>query len=374
MKNKRNITVVTGIRSEYGIWKPVLERIASSHQLNLQVVVTGVHLLKEFGQTAKNVHADQWPTIVDVPMYRGGEPIAESLSRGITGLARAFDTLKSDVVMVLGDRFEILAAASAALTRQRVIGHVHGGEVAPAQFDEQIRHAVTKMAHLHFCSTQLARRRIVQMGENAKYVHATGAPALDAAEKFWRQNHAAAPIEPGAVVVLHAASADEKREYQQATILIEALRRSGLIHLDVIGPNNDPGYKGILKAYRDAGLSVTMSVPMPLYWGMLMRRRILVGNSSSGIIEAASFGCRVLNIGGRQKGRERSGNVVDVEWSPRQIAAGLKKILWDADYQRLVSKRKNIYGDGHAAEKIAASLESVDLQAARAKLFRTLAI
>ncbi len=372
MKKKRNITVVTGIRSEYGIWRPVLERIAASRALNLSVVVTGVHLLKNFGHTAQQVHDDGWPMVIEVPMYRGAEPIAESLSRATVGMARAFDQLKTDVVMVLGDRFEIFAAASAALTQQRVIAHVHGGEVAPAQFDEQIRHAVTKMAHLHFCSTRLSRQRIIQMGENPKYVFATGAPALDAAEACWQAQHHDIAIEPGAVVILHAQSPDEQQEYRRARMLLAALGKAGLNQLDVLGPNNDPGYRGILRAYEDAGVKVTMSVPPSLYWGMLMRRGVLVGNSSSGIIEAATFGCRVLNVGDRQKGRERSPNVVDVSWSPSAIAAGLRKMLWDKAYQGVVARRKNVYGTGHAAEKMIPVLESADLAQAKQKLFRTL--
>lgn len=374
MKARKNITVVTGIRSEYGIWKPVLERIASSRQLNLQVVVTGVHLLKEFGRTADRVHEDGWPMLMEVPMYRSGEPIARSLSRGIANLADAYDKLKSDVVMVLGDRFEIYAAASAALTQQRVIAHVHGGEVAPAQFDEQIRHAVTKLAHVHFCSTKLARARIIQMGENPENVFAAGAPALDAAERFYKENHRTNAIEPGAVIVLHPTSPDENREYQQVCTLVRALKKAGLNQLDVLGPNNDPGYRGILAAYQDLGLKVTMSVPPTDYWRMLMRRGILVGNSSSGIIEAATFGCRVLNIGDRQKGRERSANVVDVGTSPKQVAAGIAKLLFDRAYDKCVARRVNIYGDGQAAEKIVPILEKLDLTAAKAKLFRTLAI
>ena len=174
---KMKVCVVTGTRAEFGIWRPVLKAIEASKKLRLQLVVTGMHLQAGFGDTVSDILAQGFEIAAEVVMYDPGDTPAMSLARGTAGMAAAFRELKSDLVMVLGDRLEILAASSAALAEQIPIAHLHGGETAPGQWDEQIRHAVTKMAHLHFCATKTAARRIVQMGEDPQSVHVVGACA-----------------------------------------------------------------------------------------------------------------------------------------------------------------------------------------------------
>ncbi len=367
MKRQLNIAVITGTRSEFGIWRPVLQAIAQSQKLNLQLVVTGMHLLKSFGDTQKMVAGYNFPIAAKVPMYKPNEPIALSLARGTAELSKAYARLQPDLIMVLGDRLEILAASSAALAMQIPIAHVHGGETAPGQWDEQIRHAVTKMAHLHFCATETSARRLRQLGEHPESIHTVGAPAIDlAASAVTMFSHLpTAERFSLPVVTLHPTSPDETIEYRNTRMLLDALRRhfprTGPKRYHVVGPNNDPGHQGILRAYHEAetDIDLEMSVPQEIFWAALDGSHLLVGNSSAGIIEAATFGCAVINIGDRQAGRQRSANVIDTPWKKRDLNNAILKATRDRAFLRKVAARKNIYGDGHASARIVRVLESL---------------
>jgi UDP-hydrolysing UDP-N-acetyl-D-glucosamine 2-epimerase len=353
MNRRTKICVVTGTRAEFGIWRPVLAAIDASRKLTLQLLVTGMHLQKEFGHTARDIEVAGVRIDARVPMYRGKESPAESLARGTAGMAKAFRDLKPDLVMVLGDRLEILAAASAALAEQIPLAHVHGGETAPGQWDEQIRHGVTKIAHLHFCATKKAGERILQMGEDPARVHVAGAPAIDLAMQFAQEHERHPAYADRILVVLHPSSPDEQMEERRTRMVLHALRGR---KLTIIGPNNDPGHRGIMAAYRRAGLGMMMSLPQQDFWDRLASCGFLIGNSSSGILEAATFGIPVINIGDRQAGRERSGNVIDVPWNAKAIGGAMKKAL-SSSFRRSTKDRKNVYGDGRAAERIVRILE-----------------
>jgi UDP-hydrolysing UDP-N-acetyl-D-glucosamine 2-epimerase len=291
-------------------------------------------------------------------------------------MAKAFRGLKPDLVMVLGDRLEILAATNAALAEQIPIAHVHGGETAPGQWDEQIRHAVTKIAHLHFCATTRAGQRILRMGEDPKKVHVVGAPALDAIGAFAREHPefrgpraqdgwvgGSRPV----LVLLHPSSRDDAAEEKRARIMLEAI---GRLPFSVIGPNNDPGHRGILKAYERLALPVTMSVTQEDFWTMLAQTSFLIGNSSAGILEAASLATPVINLGDRQAGRERNANVIDVPWEGGEagIRAAIRKARSTA-FEGVVGRRKNVYGDGHASARIVRVLEGLKLPLGIGKRF-----
>lgn len=353
-----NIAVVTGTRAEFGILRPVMEAIAATRSLRLQMIVTGMHLQRQFGYTLRDVQRSGLPIAAQVPMYAPHLTPAAALARGVAGLAQAFHTLRSDVVVVLGDRLEILAAATAALSEQKLIAHIHGGETAPGQWDEQIRHAVTKMAHLHFAATRAAGARIVQMGEAPARVHVVGAPALDAAAAAWRELSRTSSRAGFPLLVLHPTSPDDALEFGRASLVIQTIHRITGQRIVALGPNNDPGHAGILRAYRTHArlVDLQLSVPQAEFWKMLYGSRLLIGNSSAGIIEAATFACPVINIGPRQAGRQRSGNVLDVEFVARQIAAAIQTARCDGSFRRRIARRQNVYGDGHAAARIAAVL------------------
>jgi UDP-hydrolysing UDP-N-acetyl-D-glucosamine 2-epimerase len=372
MKRMR-VCVVTGTRAEFGIWQAPLRAMRKSARLDVRLVVTGMHLLKEFGSTVRDVERSGIPIAARVAMYRKGEPAAKGLARGIGGLAAAYRKIRADLVLVLGDRLEMLAAASAALAERIAIGHVHGGESAMGIWDEQIRHAITKMAQVHFCATKLAGERILQMGEAPETVHVVGAPALDGAAVlanhaglraaidriYHGKSHLRRPI-----LLLHPSSTDEGRERERALMAVGALRCVYPEYpLPVIGPNNDPGHGGILEAYgrRAEDLSYLPSVPQEQFWTMLLFGGVLVGNSSSGIIEAATFGIPVVNIGERQSGRERNGNVVDVPWEAgaREIEKAIRFAISEKAFLKKVATRENLYGDGRASERVVKVLEGI---------------
>ncbi|HUO10026.1 MAG TPA: UDP-N-acetylglucosamine 2-epimerase [Phycisphaerae bacterium] len=357
---KRNITIITGTRAEFGIWTPVLRALATSKKLRPQLLVTGMHLQKQFGYTINDIKKSGIPIAATAEMYKPRDTPADSLARGTQTVGRALEKLKPDLVMLLGDRLEMLAAANAALALQLPIAHLHGGETAPGQWDEQIRHAITKLAHLHFPATKRAAQRIQQMGEDPKRIHVIGAPALDGIMQ-WQEDTRPAPSRgKRAIVLLHPTSADERVEEKRARMVIEAVRSRPGIPYVTIGPNNDPGCNGILRAYEKMGVKVAMSLPTANFWIHLKAGGVLVGNSSSGIIEAASFGIPVVNIGERQAGRERNANLVDVPWSTG--TAGIKWAIQHAttnkEFLARVAQRQNLYGDGHAAERLRKILEA----------------
>jgi UDP-hydrolysing UDP-N-acetyl-D-glucosamine 2-epimerase len=392
---KPNIAIVTGTRAEYGIWRPVLRAIQHSKKLNLQLVVTGMHLQTQFGYSINYIEDDAFPIAAKIKMYDRStvrstafrllspppESPAQALARGIAGLAAAFAKLKPDLVMVLGDRLEILAAANAALTERIPLAHVHGGEIAPGIWDEQIRHAVTKIAHLHFCATKTAAKRIAQMGEVPAGIHLVGAPALDLALPFIAQNRKSQPsIESlefprhAAIVVLHPSSPDDRLEEHRTRLLIRALENQK-IPFEAIAPNNDPGHVGILRAYEALHVPVILSLPQEKFWTLLRRTAenggLLIGNSSSGILEAATLAIPVINLGDRQKGRERNPNVLDLPWpnSPKPIENAIQYVLTNKPFLRLIAKRQNLYGDGRAAPRILKILESLKFPLSTAKQF-----
>jgi GDP/UDP-N,N'-diacetylbacillosamine 2-epimerase (hydrolysing) len=365
---KMRVCVVTGTRAEFGIWRPVLAAIAGSRELELKLVVTGMHLLDEFGGTKRMVMEEGYEDMPQVEMYRKGESPAKSLARAIEGLAAAYRKVWAQVVMVLGDRLEMLAAANAALAERIPLAHVHGGETAPGIWDEQIRHAITKMAHIHFCATKTAERRIVRMGEDPKRVHVVGAPALDEALEFYDGNWENAMMtrnEQGtrALLVLHPSGGDDGVEYQRAKMVLGVLKKTFAREegVTVVGPNNDPGYEGIMRAIQDeaSGLVMLMSMDQEGFWHEMMECGLLVGNSSSGIIEAATLGVPVVNIGDRQAGRERNGNVIDVGWDAAAIEQAVQRATSDRAFRRRLTGRRNVYGDGRTSQRIVKTLEEL---------------
>jgi UDP-N-acetylglucosamine 2-epimerase (non-hydrolysing)/GDP/UDP-N,N'-diacetylbacillosamine 2-epimerase (hydrolysing) len=370
-----NVVVVTGTRAEYGILTPVLRCIAASKKLRLQLVVTGMHLLAEFGATARQIKRDGFVPAATVPMYRTGDAPAESLARGTGNLARAFKKLSPDIVLVLGDRLEILAAAQAAMCCQIPIAHVHGGETAPGQFDQQIRHAVTKLAHVHFAATAKAAARIRQMGENPKHIHITGAPALDAASamvKRLRNSRNQLRGSGNPLLVLHPMQPDEEHEFHAAGTIIAAIHNAfPNSQISAIAPNNDPGHAGIFKQYarqNSHSFRLTLSATQADFWQMLWAAPFLIGNSSSGIIEAATFGTPVINIGGRQAGRERGGNVIDVPCESRAIRDAIHRATSPA-FRARAARIRNPYGAGRAGAHIVKVLHKLELTTLSPKQF-----
>lgn len=361
---RKRIAVVTGTRAEYGLLRSVMAAISVQPRLELQVIVTGMHLLPKFGHTVRQIERDGWPIVARVKMQQGrDDPLdqARGLGRGVEGIAAALAAARSDVVVVLGDRVEALAGALAAITAGCTLGHIHGGDVAVGDFDESFRHAITKLAHLHFAATRSAVRRLERLGERPETIHLVGAPGLDDLRPLL--DEAPPAREPFALVVQHAYGRDAETESRAARAVLESVAALGLPRV-VLYPNSDRGHAGVVRVIEahaagcNGGVELLRSIPREAYLRKLMAARVLVGNSSSGLLEAPLAGTPVVNVGTRQAGREPGGSaIVHTAETKAAITKGLRQAL------RLRPRRggKNVYGDGHAGERIAAVLAQTRL-------------
>lgn len=397
----RRIAVITGSRAEYGLLRSTMREIANHRRLRLHLIVTGTHLLRKFGHTVDGIRRDGWKIDAAVPMQRGDDgPLdqATGLARGVAGIARALDRVQADVVVVLGDRIEAMAGALAAVTTGRLLAHIHGGDVAPGDFDDSLRHAITKLAHLHFTATHAASRRVVQMGEDEERVCCVGAPGLDRLYEIMRSKgadgsggdrgrrkgairdksprlagHDAAQGGRFALVIQHPCGRAAQTERRVMTAILSEVERAGLAALCTY-PNSDRGHRGIIQAIqtharrlRNGRFRVMRSIEHDEYLRLLIDADLIVGNSSSGIIEAAAAGTPAVDVGPRQAGRERDrAYVFHADESPGAIRSAIRKAL----SARPISPGATAYGDGHAGRRIAAILAVVPLhEAFRRKVF-----
>jgi UDP-hydrolysing UDP-N-acetyl-D-glucosamine 2-epimerase len=372
----RTISVVTVARSDWGLYLPVVELIRSAPDLRLQIVAAGTHLAPAYGETVGEIEADGFAVderVETVDEEDTPEAIGRAMARAVHGFAGAYARLQPDLVLLLGDRYEMHAAATAAVPFRLPIAHIQGGESTEGAIDEQFRHSITKLAHLHFPSTELYARRIIQMGEAPDRVVVTGAPAID--NLLQRPVLSVEEIEertgldlrqPTLLVTYHPTTLEFDQTGYQVDELLAALERSGL-QLLVTYPNVDTSGQAVLERLEDfarhhGSTSIVTNLGSVAYLSAMRRVAAMVGNSSSGIIEAASFELPVVNVGTRQQGRIRAANVIDVGYERSSIADGIAHALSPAFGESLRGLR-NPYGDGHAAERIVAALRGVELGA-----------
>lgn len=368
---RRNVCVVTGTRADYGALRPVMQAIGETRGLHLQVCITGIHLLKRFGHTARVVEQDDWPESFRVRMQTDRDSAAEqalALGRGVEGIARQLKARKTDVVVVLGDRIEALAGALTGSLSGLVVAHIHGGELATGQQDDAIRHAISKIAHVHFTATAEASQRLVRMGEDRWRIKRVGAPALDVLyqmavpDRKWIEDLLGMPADNGFVVVAqHPVDPDPAVERRRMNMTLRAVSGMGLPAL-VIWPNTDPGHSGIVEAISnrpaDLKCKVVRSLPHEVFLQALLAASVIVGNSSSGIIEAPAAGTPAVNIGPRQAGRLRDRlTVIDCSYSGKAICQSLYRAL--RIKKRLAGHRRTLFGDGRAAARIAKGILSL---------------
>ena len=371
----KRIGVVTVSRSDYGHLRPVLEALRRAPDLELLLLVAGMHLASEFGLTVRDIEADGFPISARVEMLGGGdtpEAVAAATGRGVAGFGEAFARLRPDVVVVLGDRFEMLAAAVAALPFALPVAHIHGGEVSEGAMDNQIRHAITKLAHLHFASAEPHARRIAAMGEEPWRIHTVGAPGLDRLATTEPLSRAALARElglpeagPWLLVTFHPVTLEYRDTAAHIDELLAALEKTdGFIVITY--PNADTAGRLIIERIEEfAGrhprrCRLAKSLGERLYLSLLRHADLMIGNSSSGLIEAPSFGLPVVNVGSRQRGRLRGANVIDVEPSREDILRGIEAAQ-ALSFRVRARAAANPYGDGHAAPRIVEILRSVPI-------------
>ena len=344
----RVVAVVTGTRADWGLLRPVARAVRAHPGLRLRLVVTGTHLT-----TGTDAEVDP-PVAARVPMQEPGRTgrhaDAVALGRGVAGLADAFERLGPAFVVVLGDRVEALAAASAASVMGVRVAHLHGGDRAEGVADEAMRHAITKLAHLHLTATEESRRRVLGLGEAEASVWGVGSPAIDGLAAV-----PAAAEGPEVVVLQHPVGAPdaEERRRMEATLAATAGRPRVVLH-----PNLDPGRGGVLAAI-EAGVDpgqVRVHLPRDAFVGLLKRARLIVGNSSAGLIEAAACRCAAVDIGPRQGGRERPAHAQHAGHDEAEIRAAMARAR-DFDFEGFAHP----YGDGRAGERVAGLLATIDL-------------
>ena len=335
----KNIGVITVSRSDYGIYRPVLRRIQADPELSLHLIVSGMHLSPEFGLSVREIQEDGFPIGDTIEMLLSSdspEGVAKSMGLGITGFAQSYSRVRPDLILALGDRFEMHAAVVAALPFKIPIAHIHGGESTEGLIDEALRHSITKMSHIHFVSTEAYARRVIQMGEAPWRVVVSGSPALDnlrTLQLLTRQEleeaHGFSLTEAPLLVTYHPVTLEYEDTERHLNELMTALSE---VDYGVIFtyPNADMSGHLIIERIRQFAEQHERAVALPTlgtqaYFSLMAQSAVMVGNSSSGIIEAASFNLPVVNIGNRQRGRIRSQNVIDVDYDHRSIVAGIKK-------------------------------------------------
>lgn len=370
----KRICVVTGARSDFGYLLPVLRKIEADDALELSLVVTGMHLAPQFGFTVREVEASGIPIAERVDMLVSGDSpaaIAKSMSLGVAGLSEAYARSDPDILLLLGDRFETLSAAVAMVPFARPIAHIAGGESTQGAIDEVIRHAITKMSHIHFVATSRYRDRVLQMGEEPWRVVVSGAPSLDniraipllSPEELERRVGLSLSVAP-LLVTFHPVTLEYERTKAHIDELLQALHALGMPVIFTY-PNADTNAHVVIRAIEQYLVThdnarFVKHLGTAGYFSLMRQAAAMVGNSSSGIIEAASFGLPVVDIGNRQKGRDRGENVLHVECYAARIAATIPEATSDA-FRRRIAGKPNIYGDGNAAAKIVDRLKSTQL-------------
>jgi UDP-hydrolysing UDP-N-acetyl-D-glucosamine 2-epimerase len=370
----RAIGVVTTSRADYSYYVPLLRAIESESGLRLQLIVSGMHLCPEFGMTVKAIEADGFPIASRVHVLLGSDApqaIAKSMGMGVIGFGQAFAELQPDILVVFGDRFEMHAAALAALPFRIPTAHISGGDVTEGAIDDALRHSLTKLCHLHFVATDEQAQRVRQMGEEDWRVTVTGALSLDAmrttprmtAQEF-RDRFGVNTEVPFLLVTYHPVTLEFEDAQRQIDALLSALDAVGMAVL-FTAPNADTGGQVVAAALRQyvaahSNSWLVDSLGQVGYFSAMELATAMVGNSSSGIIEAVSFGLPVVNIGTRQRGRMRGKNILDCDSARESIEAATRTAL-SAEFRSAMRDMENPWGGGDAAARIVERLKTVEI-------------
>ncbi len=371
----RTIGVVTVGRSDYGIYVPILQSVQDDPGLRLHLIVAGMHLSPEFGLTVKQISQDGFKIDEQIEMSLSSdtpEGIAKTMGLGIIGFSQAYARSRPDMLVVLGDRFEMHAAALAALPFRIPVVHIHGGEITQGAIDDALRHSMTKLSHLHFVSTQEYAQRVIQLGEEPWRVVVSGAPGLDnlknirllTREELFTKFGIQYDEVPFLLVTYHPVTLEYEQVEWQTAELLAALE---LANLPVVftQPNADTGGRVVAQMIADfvethSNAQMIHNLGTQGYFSLMAHASAMVGNSSSGIIEAASFELPVVNLGMRQTGRVRAANVIDVDYPRDDVLVGIRLALAPR-FRVALRGMKNPYGDGEAAKRIVASLSQIQL-------------
>jgi GDP/UDP-N,N'-diacetylbacillosamine 2-epimerase (hydrolysing) len=371
----RKIAVITGTRAEYGLLYPIMRAIQNHPELDLSIIATGMHLSPEHGYTVKEIEKDGFKVDVAVDMLLSndtGASMSKSVGIGVIGITQALEQIKPDIVLVLGDRDEPFAGAIAASHMNILLAHIHGGDSTTGGcIDESIRHSITKFAHIHFPATEESAVRIEKLGEETWRIHTVGAPGLDTIlntelipKEQLTEQYLLNANEPLLLAVQHPVTTQPENAANEMRTTLEALAELGMQTI-LVYPNSDAGGRSMIEVIKEyehlTFLRTFKSLPNIEYLSLLNIADALVGNSSSGIIEASSFHLPVVNIGIRQEGRQRTNNVIDVASDKEKIIEAINTALYDESFKQKVNECVNPYGDGKAGLRIAEVLAGIEI-------------
>lgn len=380
----KKVCVVTGSRAEFGLLRWVLEGIQDSKALALQLVVTGAHLSPEFGSTSREIDQQGFSIDHEIEMLLSSDTsvgVSKSLGLGVIGFADALHLLSPDLLLVLGDRYEIFAAVTAAMMARIPIAHIHGGELTEGATDDAIRHAITKMSHLHFVAAEDYRARVIQLGEQPERVFNVGGLGVESVKRTSLMGREQVEdaldcklMKPCFLVTYHPATLDPVKSFAEFLEMLEAFKLLPESQFIFTMPNSDTEGRRIVAMIRQfcdfhPNAKPFDSLGQRLYLSLMAQVDGVVGNSSSGLIEAPAVGVGSLDIGDRQKGRISAPSVLHVEGSREPILSALNSLVL-GNNQSGQGQFENPYGDGQTSEKIIEILAGVDLSALLTKVFR----
>ena len=380
---RRKICVVTGTRAEYGLLYWIMKEIDADPELGLQIIATGMHLSSEFGNTYQQIESDGFviDKKIDIELSSDSEVgISKSMGLGMIGFANAFNDLKPDLCIVLGDRFEIFSAVSAAMIAKIPIAHLHGGEATEGAFDESIRHSITKMSHLHFTATEEYKNRVIQLGEQPNKVFNVGGLGIDNINKLKLLSKAdfenAIDFTFGKkniLVTFHPVTLENftaKVQFQELLNSINKLENTKIIFTKANSDTNGRIINSMIDDYvaiNDNSIAFT-SMGALNYLSALQFVDVVVGNSSSGLLEAPSFNIATIDIGDRQKGRIKADSVISCSPTQESILSAFDK-SYSEDFQNIVDNTKNPYGNGGASKIVVDIIKDFDLNGILKKIF-----
>ena len=386
MSNKRRkVTIFTGNRAEYGLQYPIIKAISEHPGLDYYLLVSGAHLQEDFGYTMKEIEKDGFRVFSEVRLDMKQDTVfatAQAIGSGVVNIGRILNEIRPDLHFVYADRYEGFAATIAGTQMNIPTAHAEGGDLTEGgALDDSVRHAMTKLSHLHFTTNEQASERIRRLGEEPWRVHTVGYPTLDlikegkfASPEELRQKYGITVDKPIVIFTQHSVTTEYEKAAEQIRPSLEALKTLADEGCQVIAtyPNNDAGGRAIItelersKSQNIPGIQIHQNLGRYNYNGILnlcgkLGRGVCVGNSSSGIKETPAFGCPVVNVGSRQNGRLRSTNVLDVSYDKKEILAACHKALEDKAFRNSCAHCENPYGTGNAGRKVAEILASVEI-------------
>ena len=379
----RKVCVITGSRAEYGLLRWVMQGIKDEPELTLQIIATGMHLSSEFGLTYHEIEKDGFQIDRKVEILMSSDTsvgIAKSMGLGLIGFSDVLIELKPDLILVLGDRFEIFSAVSAALVARIPVAHLHGGETTEGAFDEALRHSITKMAHFHFVAAMEYRQRVIQLGEQPERVFLVGGLGIDNIQRLKLLNRAEleASIDfkfghRNLLITFHPVTLENSTATDQMAELLEVLAGLTDTRLIFTMPNADNDGRALIKMVQQfvaqhPNARVFPSLGQLRYLSCIAQVDGVLGNSSSGLTEVPSFKKATINIGDRQRGRLQAASVINCEPTSKSIQVAIKK-LYSEDFQANLSQVQNPYGDGGASEKIVKIIKECAIEGIAKKSF-----